>query len=305
MEEEIRNSKPLEVFEYPIQASNIIWEVDSSNLAESMTKIINLIKDKKIPVQMALYLIDCTSVLKRKLIAEYTEFYEKISKKFSIMIRPFNFKMAILLYYRGLKFDKFSPEVDTKYYETVDPQSKQEEILNIYSKDSPLYYIAWDKIDELKAKFPDIDINEQINREVTPLECAIQYGSELCFNYFRNLGAQYTKKCARCAIKGGNKNIIMQLIEDGQIFDYLIEDAFDYRNYELAEYLNTNFKQNESQIAEIMYFGNYEVVSYLLSQNADLKGAKFDILFLFIFIVVLKNSLSFNIFHCFILFSFF
>ncbi|EAX93972.1 hypothetical protein TVAG_429020 [Trichomonas vaginalis G3] len=177
---------------------------------------------------------------------------------------------------------------------------KEEEILNIYPTDSPLFYIAWDKIDELKRKFPNLDVNKYIQPEY-PLNCAIQYGSELCFNYLKNLGAEYNKTSEKYAVQGGNINIFMQMIEDGKLFANMINTALDYHNFEIADYLKSNFGQTPNSIAECMYFGNYNVASFLLSNGADINEVY--IIFLFILCIVLWNSLSsYNIFCCFMKF---
>ena len=76
-----------------------------------------------------------------------------------------------------------------------------------------------------------------------------------------------------------------------------------HHNYEIAEYLNLNLGQTFDSIAESMYFGNYEIASYLLSKGDDIN--KIYNLFLSIFIIILKNSLSFHIYHDFKKFSFF
>ncbi|EAX77873.1 hypothetical protein TVAG_557640 [Trichomonas vaginalis G3] len=162
---------------------------------------------------------------------------------------------------------------------------KEEDILNIYSTKSPLFYIACDKVDDLKDKFPKLDINEKIDYEFTPLDCSIKYGSELCFNYLKNLGARYTGYSEMYAVQGGNKIIFMQMIEDGISFDNMINTALDYHNYEIAEYLKSNFGQTFDSIAESMHFGNYDVASYLLSNGEDIN--KIYILFIFIFIIFL------------------
>ncbi|EAY19673.1 hypothetical protein TVAG_432690 [Trichomonas vaginalis G3] len=163
---------------------------------------------------------------------------------------------------------------------------KEEEILNLYSKESPLYYIAWDKVDDLKNKFPDLDINinKRIN-DITPLDCAIKYGLELCFNYLKNKGAWYSKNSDEYAAQSDNKNIFMRMIEDGKSFDNMISTALQFHNYEIAEYLQTNFGQSFDSIAESMYFGNYEIASYLFSNGADVN--EIYILLLSIFIIIL------------------
>ncbi|EAX87272.1 hypothetical protein TVAG_058900 [Trichomonas vaginalis G3] len=161
---------------------------------------------------------------------------------------------------------------------------KIEEILNLYSTESPLYYIAWDQVNDLKSKFPNLDINKMINN-ITPLNCAIKYGSELCFNYLKNLGADYTDNSEEYAVQGGNNNIFMEMIEDGKSFDNMINTALKYRNYEIAEFLKSNFGQFFDSIAESMHFGNYHVASHFLSNGGNIN--KIYHLFLFIFINVL------------------
>ncbi|EAY09503.1 hypothetical protein TVAG_102520 [Trichomonas vaginalis G3] len=161
---------------------------------------------------------------------------------------------------------------------------KEKEILNLYSTESPLYYIEWDKVNDLKSKFPNLDINREI-KNITPLDCSIKYGSELCFNYLKNLGAKYAKYSEKYAVQGGNKIIFMQMIEEGKSFDNMINTALDYRNYEIAEYLQSNLGQTFDSIAESMHFGNYHIASYLLTNGEDIN--KIYNFFLFIFNIVL------------------
>ncbi|EAY16388.1 hypothetical protein TVAG_359970 [Trichomonas vaginalis G3] len=221
--------KPIKVFEYPDQASKIIWSVNSNNIIQISSQIIELITTHKISIQMALYLIDVFSQIRVKEMKLFSELYQKITNKFSCIIQPKNVKLTTLLHYKGFKFQNFYPPM------------KEEEILNLYSTESPLYYIAWDKVDDLKSKFPKLDINEKIDYEITPLDCSIKYGSELCFNYLKNLGAKYTDESEKYAVQGGNNNIFMQMIEEGKSFDNMINIALKYRHYEIAEYLKSNF----------------------------------------------------------------
>ncbi|EAX78909.1 hypothetical protein TVAG_537920 [Trichomonas vaginalis G3] len=272
-EYEFNNLTPIEVFKYPSQASKIIWEVNSNNILESSSQIIDLIKSNKIKIHTAIYLIDNFSEIRDKDIKLFAELYLKLSNEFSYITKPENKKLAALLHYKGFKFEKFVPKM------------KEEEILNIYSTESPLYYIAWDKVDDLKNKFPKLDDDLKIDNEITPLDCSIKYGSELCFSYLKNLGAVYTDDSQKYAVQGGNRNIFMQMIEDGESFDRVTNIALDYHNFEIADYLKSNFRQTFGSIAESMRFGNYDVASYLLSNREDIN--KINDLFLFIFIIAL------------------
>ncbi|EAY14435.1 hypothetical protein TVAG_426280 [Trichomonas vaginalis G3] len=264
--------KPTEAFEYLNQASKKIWSINSNNILHISSQIIELITNNKISIQMSLHLIDIISQLRDKDIKLLAELYEKILNEFSCIIKPENVKLTTLLHYKGFKFEHFSPI------------KKEEDILNIYPTESPLYYIAWNKVDDLKSKFPNLDINKKINYEITPLNCAIKYGSELCFNYLKNLGAQFTEYSEKYAVQGGNKIIFMQMIEEGKSFDKMINIALKYRNYEIANYLKLNFGQSPDSIAESMYFGNYDIASYLLSNGENVN--KTYNLFLFILIII-------------------
>ena len=268
------NIKPIEVFKYPSQASKIIWGVNSNNILQSSSQIIDFIKNVKTSIQMVISLIDIFSQIRVKEVRLYSELYQKISKEFSCIIQPNNKKLIMLLNYKGFKFEII--EIKT-----------EEEIINLYSTKSPLYYIAWDKFDALKSKFPNLNIIQEIDY-ITPLDCAIFYGSVMCFNYLRNLGAKYTYNSEEYAIKGGNVNIFMHMIEEGKSFDNMINTALKYRNYEIAEYLKSNFGQTFDSIAESMYFGNYDIASYLISNGANI-----------------NKVCIFNLYHYFMEFSFF
>ncbi|EAX89790.1 hypothetical protein TVAG_366940 [Trichomonas vaginalis G3] len=194
----------IEVFEYPSQASKIFWDVNSNNIEQASSQIIEFLTNNKISIQMSLYLIDIISQICVKNIKLFTDLYQKISNEYSCIIELENEKLSTLLHYRGFKFENFEPRME------------EEEILNLYPTKSPLFYIAWDKVDDLKSKFPNLDINMRVDDEITPLDCAIKYGSELCFNYLKNLGAQYDYYSEKYAVQGGNKYIFMQMIEDGK-----------------------------------------------------------------------------------------
>ncbi|EAX94523.1 hypothetical protein TVAG_429650 [Trichomonas vaginalis G3] len=199
--------KPIKVFEHPDQVSKFIWGVNSNNVIQIYSQIVELITAHKIIIEMVLHMIDIFSQIHVKDIKLFSELYQKISNTFSYIHEPKNKSLATLLHYKGFKFENFKPKM------------KEEKILNIYSTESPLYYIAWDKVDDLKSKFPNLDINEKIDYEITPLDYAIRNGSELCFNYLKNLGAKYTDNSEKYAVQGGNKDIFMQMIEDGKSFE--------------------------------------------------------------------------------------
>ncbi|EAY22443.1 hypothetical protein TVAG_379220 [Trichomonas vaginalis G3] len=282
MEELFLEPKPIEVFEYPNQVSKIIWDINPSNLAESSSQIVNLITGKKISIQMVLFLIDNISTLRVKYISSYTGLYQRILNEFSCIVKPMNGKLATLLFNKGFKFDNFKPQMN------------EEEIINLYDKESPLYYIAWDKIDELKTKFPTLEINPENANIITPLDCACKFGSELCFNYLRNEGAIYTEESAKYALQAGNQNIFSQMVDDSQSFDNMINIALIYRNYEIAEYLQINFKQDHESIAEYMYYGVFEVASFLFNHEFDINKI-FRVLLQIISFLALQHSLSFCI----------
>ncbi|EAY14760.1 hypothetical protein TVAG_038680 [Trichomonas vaginalis G3] len=185
---DFKNIKPMEIFNYPNQVSKIIWGINSNNILQISSQVMDFIKEIKIPIQMALYLIDVFSSIREKEIKLFEELYEMISNEFSCIIKPENVKLATLLYHKGFRFEEFKPPMT------------EEDIINIYSKESPLYYIAWDKVDELKNKFSNLNFDKKIDGKITPFDCAIKYGSELCFNYMKNLGADYTKESSNYAV---------------------------------------------------------------------------------------------------------
>ncbi|EAY13128.1 hypothetical protein TVAG_444110 [Trichomonas vaginalis G3] len=227
--QDFSNITPVEEFKYPNQASKMIWQVNSNNILQISSQIIELIKANKINIEMAFYLIDVFSEIREKDIKLFAELYQTISNAFSRIIKPENNKFTDLLCYKGIKFEKYEPYLE-----------EEDKILNFYETDSPLYYMAWDKIDELKRKFPNLDVNDKTDL-ITSFDCAIKFGSELCYNYMKNKGGRYTENSAKYAAEGGNIAIFEQMIEDGQSFDDTIDTALIYRNYEIANYLHTNY----------------------------------------------------------------
>ncbi|EAY01437.1 hypothetical protein TVAG_490250 [Trichomonas vaginalis G3] len=160
-EYDFSNFKPIEIFTYPNQVSKTIWNFNSNNILQTTSQIIDLINNNKVPIQMVLYLIDNISKSRAKEIELFAELYQNISNKFSCIIKPSNERLATLLHYKGIKFENFQPFM------------KEEEILNLYSTESPLYYIAWDKVDELKCKFPNLNFDPIKDHEFSPFDCAI------------------------------------------------------------------------------------------------------------------------------------
>ena len=119
--------KLIEVFEYPSQASKIICSVNSNNILQISSQIIEFIATNKISIQISLYLIDIISQIREKDIKLLSELYQKILSEFSDIIKPENEKLATLLHYKGFKFENFKPEME------------EEEILNLFSTETPFY----------------------------------------------------------------------------------------------------------------------------------------------------------------------
>ncbi|EAY08405.1 hypothetical protein TVAG_269310 [Trichomonas vaginalis G3] len=266
----VSDKTPTEEINYHNRASKMINELNSDNIFIAFSEITNFIKKYKMSVQYALSLIDSFSHIRPNDIKLFTELYFKLSNYFSCIIKPKNEKLTTLLHYKGLKFENFEPKIN------------EEEILNIYPTESPLYYIVWDKVDELKSNFPNIEIDQKIN-EITPFDCAIKYGSKLCFNFMKSLGAKYTDESAKYAIQGGNKDIFMQMIEDGKSFDNMINIALDYHNYEIADYIKSKYGQTFDSNAESMDAGNDDINSFLLANGGKIN--EIYIIFLFISII--------------------
>ena len=119
--------RPITVLEYPDQASKVIWSVTPKKFSISLSQIKDLIKTDKISVDMAFRLIDTASQIRVKDIKLFTDFYQQLSNEFSYTPCPECKRLANLLYYRGFRFPYFYPSM------------KEEEVLNIYPTDSPLY----------------------------------------------------------------------------------------------------------------------------------------------------------------------
>ena len=65
--------KIIEVFNYLSQASKFIWSVNSNNILQISSQIIEFITNSKISIQMALYLIDNLSQIRAKEIKLFSE----------------------------------------------------------------------------------------------------------------------------------------------------------------------------------------------------------------------------------------
>lgn len=135
------------------------------------------------------------------------------------------------------------------------------------------------------------------------------------------MGAKYTENSSEYALEGGNSNIFLQMIEEGEQFENMIQIALNYHHFELAEYLKTNLEQIPTSFAENLYFGNYDIASDLRCNGADINKfyihyciIKSSILFWnsvsfyyvrfeFKFYIDLFSSISFDINHYFMIFS--
>lgn len=160
---EFSDEKLIDIFEYPNLASKLIWQINSKNLLDITSQLIDLIKQEKISLKMALYLIDSTSKRRVKCIESYADLFQKLLNEFSCKLKPTSDDLSTLLFNRGFNFLDY------------EPSRKEEDIYNIFPKESPLYYIAWDKVDDLKIKFPNLYINNTIDFQFTPLDCACKF----------------------------------------------------------------------------------------------------------------------------------
>ena len=93
------------------RASKMIQDINHNNILQLSSQIIDLIKNNKIPIKMALYLIDNFSKIRIADLELFAELYKKISNEFSLIIKPENDKLALLLYNNGLKFKNFDPKL--------------------------------------------------------------------------------------------------------------------------------------------------------------------------------------------------
>ena len=286
----LKDIKLIDYFENPHLVTILLWNLNSTNFEETSSKLFQMISSSQASPQNVLNLISKFSNFQEKRIVEYTRLYEMILKEFNLNLEPNSYILTSLLYYRGVIFDE--------YFRSC---FSEERIIDIYPKDSPYYYIVWDKIDELKSKFKDLDPNFKYNKFFTPLEVACQFGSEECFTYLRSIGAKYTQKTSKYACGGRSTNIFYQMIRDNQKFDNLIGEALTYRNFEVADYLFTRFGQKPTSVTEFILNANYDVVSYIFVNGGDANEVYIlnIIMKLRVSFIRLWNSQSSHIFHCF------
>lgn len=132
------------------------------------------------------------------------------------------------------------------------------------------YAIKFDKVDLLKT-FGDIKpgqkatTNPFVSEEEMDLLCfASLNGSENSFNYLISRGFKIDNNVARCAVRGGNRNIFVKCNKN----ETLVSDAIEYHRYdffdELVKYITSTDFFNEC-----ISLGNIKCYLFFLDNGAD------------------------------------
>ena len=136
-----------------------------------------------------------------------------------------------------------------------------------YNKNSLLYAIIFDDIEQLRYLFSNdkVDVN-QIIAGKTILECCTFFGSEHCFRFLRNNGAQITKDCANMSFHGRNSSVISECIH----YEKPTQEAMDYtvltHSVDQSLFLRNNFDLS-LDIYPIITYNNFYLYLILLQED--------------------------------------
>lgn len=232
-------------------------EIETEKLHEIFFEICRLIDNNSINVITVATLLNKLSVINPKTIYQLSLFYKMLHDKYSFQFTPENIEFLIVLNSIGFSFEVYNQ------------RALASDIISIFEKDTAKYYAAWDKLDELveennKENFDSNQLSELLN-------IACEYGAEKCFQYLKLLGPKISNNAVDLAIKGGNKNIIMSLYNDGYDFQqnllwrailYYNNDVFDW----LLEFQGIN---NDLSIGKCLDIGNIEAFVFLVENGFD------------------------------------
>lgn len=155
---------------------------------------------------------------------------------------------------------------------------KIDEILSVHDKNTILYSILYDHVDNLKTV---TNVNTVINKTCL-IDYASLYGSLKCFTFLKENKAEITRKTLNNSILGQNKEIIAACFDVVNPDKSTLECALEVLDFETAIKIHNKFLLDFPLSSVISKF-DLTIFIYLASQN------KYDVNTLFL------NSISFGI----------
>lgn len=150
--------------------------------------------------------------------------------------------------------------------------------------------VALDQLDDLVGLMEkeSFDINMQVGVS-SIINYACRYGSEKCFTFLKLNGALISDDTLKCAVEGGNKNIIMSLINEQQhkITDQHLTTALMYHRNDVFDWLLENKGSiGNLNTAECFYYGNLKGLLFLIENGFDINNEHIFQLHLFIIFII-------------------
>ncbi|EAY18700.1 hypothetical protein TVAG_063050 [Trichomonas vaginalis G3] len=227
-------------------AENAIWNINSENMEETISKIKELISSKDVTLKFVELLIEKT-------------------KKFRIR------QNSVLLHLITVLHNIY-PE-----YSQFESMIKMWVPLSDIEQSSPLeYHIIMDNVEEFK-KFIEGKATKQTKKK-NYLEQACKYGSVDCFKYLVSNGAVLSDDAPKLAATGGNITIL-QLIEGlGRNIVGIHQQAIKAHHNDVVEWLMDKYDFiKELNSAEILQTTNVTLFNYCMANNIDVNNT--DLLF--------------------------
>lgn len=235
------NSFIRERFSDNFNTINTIFHLDqSTGINLLFDSICNILIDKyKLPLKKVLKIIEMASTTGNHNLKIYWELYKKLYDFYKPNILASDYSLFGRFQALVIKHYNIKGDLKNSVYgnETID------QILDIFPRDSLLYYLMTDDNDSfVKYMLSDenFNYNQQINGK-SLLEWCSYYGSVNCFRILRSNGASISNNCLQLSFLGANPDIIHELFQtmtsDSQCMEYSIQK----HSIDQSMYLYNNF----------------------------------------------------------------
>ena len=146
------------------------------------------------------------------------------------------------------------------FYIKEDDQEK----VQLYLAENPTIDITKEKTDTLNTPLDDVFDNPA---QCSLIDLAAFYGSSTVFKYLFMNNCKTTDFSCRCAIAGGNIEIIHLLQQEGQNFKNCLHSSIQYHRYELIDWLMLNFDCETVPLFFMVYYFNYDSFFFFLKHR--------------------------------------
>lgn len=190
-------------FENYIIPSEMIFQISSKNMDSIVDILAKHVKAGILNEGQVYQMVSAISAVHVRKIKYYIELCERLIKEKDIKPSERYFikgqRLKSILILKNL----LKSTIPEKF-----ANANEEKLINVYSKDSPLYSILKDDLEKFKEYPPSVDQEIEDETELTTINCAAKYGAYKIFMLLIEEGHEVTEITYSEALKGGNNKII-------------------------------------------------------------------------------------------------